>query len=388
MPDSKKATRRGRAARAAERGEGVPPVVAAPGPSLRRTVIQDLKRGDLSSALKRDLRQIYGFFLDEERRAHLARMGRLRRCFWVIAWLLKSLLMRLSPSRRLLLLGSLILWIWNRTEIQVGDAALSLNLRFWSFPLLLLVLMMELKDKLLARDEIEVARQVQIALLPREHPRFAGWSIWSYMQPANDVGADLVDYIDLGRRGLGVVLGDVSGKGLGAALLTAKLQATIRALLPGHPSLASLGAELNTILHRDGLDNRFATLFFFEIEEGKGEIHYLNAGHNPPFVVREESVEPLAASALPLGMMQHVEYAEGHLSLAPGDMLLVYSDGLTEARNAGDEEFGEQRLRALLPLIRPLPVDQAGLRILHEVNVFLAGERPHDDLSLIVALRV
>jgi phosphoserine phosphatase RsbU/P len=247
---------------------------------------------------------------------------------------------------------------------------------------------MELKDKLLARDEIEVARQVQLALLPREHPRLPGWSIWSYMRPANDVGADLVDYIDLASRGLGIALGDVSGKGLGAALLTAKLQATLRALLPGHPSLAALGGELNSILHRDGLDNRFATLFFFEIQPGKGEVRYLNAGHNPPFVAREDRVEPLAASSLPLGMMGQVEYAEGRVSLEPGDVLLIYSDGVTEARNPEEEEFGEQRLRALLPLIRPLPADQAGLRILHEVNAFLAGERNHDDLSLIVALRV
>src|SRR2546425_3758516 len=110
--------------------------------------------------------------------------------------------------------------------------------------------MLELKDKLLARDEIEIARQVQLALLPSRHPQPDGWSLWSFMRPANDVGADLVDYIELPEGRLGVVLGDVAGEGLGAALLTAKLQATLRALVPPCPALSGLGPQMNDILHR------------------------------------------------------------------------------------------------------------------------------------------
>ncbi len=370
------------------KGEGKPPVIETPGVSLRRMVMQDLRRGDLSSTLRRDLGQIYRFYLDEDRRARLERMGRLRRAFWVVVWLLKGMLMRLTPPRRLLVLASLVMWgLVGTVHFGTEGSGFDINVHRWSYIPLLIVLMLELKDKLLARDEIEVARQVQLALLPQEHPRIEGWWLWSYMRPANDVGADLVDYIDLGEGRLGVVLGDVAGKGLGAALLTAKLQATLRALLPGCRSLSDLGARLNGILHRDGLENRFATLFYFEIDPGGGRVRYLNAGHNPPFLLRADGLQALPASSLPLGMMPAVSCTEGHIELRPGDLLVIYSDGLTEARNALEEEFGEARLRALLPRIRSLSPEQAGLRVLGEVNAFLGAERPHDDLSLIVALR-
>jgi sigma-B regulation protein RsbU (phosphoserine phosphatase) len=364
-----------------------PPIITEPSASLRRTVMQDLRRGDLSMSLRHDLRQIYRFYLDEEQRARLAAMGRIRRAVWVVIWVLKGLLMKLSPPRRLVLLATLVMWFFGTLTLNLGENELTVDLRHWAFPILLIVLMMELKEKVLARDEIEVARQVQMALLPREHPEPTGWSLWSYMRPANDVGADLVDYLDLGPRRFGVALGDVAGKGLGAALLTAKLQATLRALVPDCASLGSLGEKLNAILNRDGLDNRFATLFYFEIEPGSGRVRYLNAGHNPPYVVRARAIESLAPSSLPLGMMPDARGIEGGLVLEPGDLLVVYSDGLTEARSIADEEFGDDRLRALLPSLRDLPPERAGARILEEVNAFLGSERPHDDLSLIVALR-
>ena len=251
----------------------------------------------------------------------------------------------------------------------------------------LLVLMLELKDKLLARDEIEIARQVQLALLPSRHPQPDGWSLWSFMRPANDVGADLVDYIELPEGRLGVVLGDVAGKGLGAALLTAKLQATLRALVPGCPSLSDLGAQMNDILHRDGIDNRFVTLFYVEMRPASGALRFVNAGHNPPFVLRAQATESLMASAIPLGMMAGTTYLEGDLKLEPGDLLVAYSDGLTEARDARDEEFGADRLKALLPGLRGLSAEQAVRVIIDEVNAFLGRERPHDDLSLVVLVR-
>ena len=366
-----------------------PPVIddASRSSSLRRTLLQDIRRGDLTSALRRDLGQVYLFYLDEERRARLASMGRLRRWFWVVLWTLKSLLMRLSPSRRVLLSLSMIMFFVGRVDLSSDGSGASLDLRGWSYVVLFLVLMVELKDKLLARDEIEVARQVQLALLPQRPPSVPGWSIWSYMRPANDVGADLVDYLDLDGGKVGVVLGDVAGKGLGAALLTAKLQASLRALLPGLESLAALGDRLNTILHRDGLDNRFATLVYFEITPHRDAVRLLNAGHNPPFLLKADGIQALDAASLPLGMMPAADCVEGRITLEPGDMLVAYSDGLTEARNAQDEEFGEERLKAILPDLRRLPPERAGLRILGTVNGFLGAERPHDDLSLIVLLR-
>jgi sigma-B regulation protein RsbU (phosphoserine phosphatase) len=274
-----------------------------------------------------------------------------------------------------------------RVSVPVLDATFTTNLRVWAYVIVFLILMLEMKDKLLARDEIEIARQVQLALLPSRHPQLDGWSLWSFMRPANDVGADLVDYIELPEGRLGVVLGDVAGKGLGAALLTAKLQATLRALVPGCPSLSELGGQMNDVVHRDGIDNRFVTLFYFEMQAGQGRLRYLNAGHNPPFVLRTQATESLPASAIPLGMMAGTAYAEGETTLGPGDLLVVYSDGLTEARDARDQEFGADRLKAMLPLLRGLSAEQAVRLIIDDVNAFLGGERPHDDLSLVVLVR-
>src|SRR5436309_7523262 len=260
-------------------------------PKLRDLLFKDLRPSELPANFRQDLRQLYRFYLDEERRAQLAAMGRIRRAFKIVGWTLKSLLTKLSPGRRLALFASLVMLFLGSASVPIGDVTLTSDLRFWAYFIVFLVLMLELKDKLLARDEIEIARQVQLALLPARHPQPDGWSLWSFMRPANDVGADLVDYIELPGERLGVVLGDVAGKGLGAALLTAKLQATLRALVPGRPSLSDPGAEMNDILHRDGIDNRFVTLFYLEVRAGSGRLRYLNAGHNPPFVLRDRTTE-------------------------------------------------------------------------------------------------
>src|SRR5437899_1587298 len=335
-------------------------------PRLRELLFKDLRPSELPANFRQDLRQLYRFYLDEERRAQLEAMGRVRRTFKLVGWTLKSLLAKLTPGRRLALFASIIMCIMGRVRIPLGDATLSTNLRVWAYLFVFLVLMLEMKDKLLARDEIEIARQVQLALLPARHPQPEGWTLWSFMQPANDVGADLVDYIVLPDERLGVVLGDVAGKGLGAALLTAKLQATLRALVPGCPSLSELGGQMNEVVHKDGIDNRFVTLFYLELRAGSGRLRYLNAGHNPPFVVRDGTTEGLPASAIPLGMMAGTAYSEGELTLEPGDLLVVYSDGLTEARNSQDEEFGAERLQRLLPRLRGLTAEECVRLVIDE----------------------
>jgi hypothetical protein len=356
-------------------------------PSLRSVVVEDIRRAHLGRDYRRDMKDLYEFYLDDARREKLAQMNRWQRAFSLLAWLLKSLLMRLSPARRLLLLVALVFGVlgWTGFTTQVGRFAI--DLRPWGFILLLIVLMLELRDKLLARDEIAVARQVQIALLPHRHPDVPGWLVWSHSRPANDVGGDLVDYIPLDGFRHGVVLGDVAGKGLGAALLTAKLQATLRALVPNATSLDDLGMQVNRIFHADGLDNRYATLFFAELEHDSGQLRYLNAGHNPPFLLRASGVEKLPPSSFPLGMLSTASYSETALELQPGEMVLAYTDGVTEAANKHGEEFGSERLEALVPDLRGLSPEEIGARVLHEVDRFIGSTRLGDDLSIAVIQR-
>jgi hypothetical protein len=200
---------------------------------LRHVIMEDLRSGDLKRNVMRDLRDLYTFYLDEEERDRLAKMGRLKRWVLIVGWLAKNLFLNLSPARRVLLLISLWFAIQSRVEFKVGDSTIGTNLTVWGFLLILVILMLELRDKLLARNELEVGRAVQLALLPDDLPRVPGWDIWLYTRSANEVGGDLVDYLPIQDDRLGLALGDVSGKGLGAALLMAKLQATLRArLLP------------------------------------------------------------------------------------------------------------------------------------------------------------
>jgi hypothetical protein len=356
-------------------------------PSLRRLLFEDLRGAGIQSGYQRELKELYHFYLDEEMRTKLAGMGRFRRAFALLGWLFKSLMAKLSPGRRLLLLVALVLAIMGNTGFTFASRGIQIDFRPWGFLLVLFVLMLELKDKLLAKDEIQIARQVQIALLPEENPSIPGWSVWSYSRPANDVGGDLVDYVELGGFRHGIALGDVAGKGLGAALLTAKLQATLRALVPEAASLDELGGRVNTILHRDGLDNRFATLFYAELEHDSGQVRYLNAGHNPSFLVRADRVEKLGASSVPLGMLPATVYEESALEIEPGEMMLAYTDGLTEAENVLGQEFGMSRLEEMLPDLRGLDPESVGRRILEEVDRFLGDARTTDDLSLVVIRR-
>ena len=356
-------------------------------PGLGKVVLEDLRRTDVYGHFRRDLEELYSFYLTEERREQLAAMGWVHRVvsFWV--WLFKSLMLKLAPARRLALLGGLILLLFGGLSWQQGDHQMRLDFRILGTVVMLAVLMLELKDKLLAKDEIEVARQVQLALLPQQHPHLAGWTIWSYTRPANDVGGDLVDYLELEGGRLGIALGDVAGKGLGAALLMAKLQATLRAAAPDAPSLAALGARMNAILLRNGIENRYATLFYFEISPESGAVRYLNAGHNPALTLKNGGIESVGAASPPLGMLTNARFVEDKLELAPGDLLVAYSDGLTEAHSETDEEFGVGRLTDLVKGLRGLPADEVGARLMREIDRFLGSARPYDDLSLVVVTR-
>jgi len=351
-------------------------------------VFGDFRPHELPRSIKSEVRSIYRFYLDEERRAEIEKMRPPKRVLKLPLWILRSLLLKLTPQRRTLLIIAIIIAFIGTLRFSFQEIKLSFDGSPWAFLMVLFVLALELKDKLLAKDEIAVARQVQLAILPSSDPQWPGYGIWSHTRPANDVGGDLVDYIEEpSPRVLGIALGDVAGKGLGAALLMAKLQASLRAIAPGASDLAALGDRLNGILCRDGLDNRFATLFYLEAPAGGGPIRFLNAGHNPPLIARGDGVVLVEQASRPLGMFSDSGYTEGRLDLAPGDLLVIYSDGLVEARDAADREFGLERLKDLVSTLRDRPPAEAGRVILEEVDRFLGEDKPQDDLSIILVRR-
>ncbi len=360
------------------------------GSSLPRQVLDDIRHGNLRREVGRDLTELYGFFLDDEQQQRVAAMARPKRWLMVPWWALKSLLRKLPAPRRVLLVLALVFALLGDTRLTSSDGTFSIggDLQPLSIALLLVILMLELKDKLVARDEIEVARQVQLALLPRRQPALDGWDIWLYTRPANDVGGDLVDFLELPGARLALALGDVSGKGMGAALLMAKLQATLRALVPQDTELAELGAHVNRILCRDGVGNRYATLLYAELGAATGRIRLLNAGHLLPLIVRDGGTERLAPVAMPLGMFPEAVFAEQEIALGPDDLVVLYSDGLSEAQDPGGHFFGEARLVEMAVSLRRIPAASAGSILLAEIERFLAGGRPADDLSLAIVRRL
>jgi sigma-B regulation protein RsbU (phosphoserine phosphatase) len=311
-------------------------------------------------------------------------MGRFRRWLWQAGWLLRSLLERLSPTRRALLVVALALVFLGQPEAAGAGS--------WELPaalfLLLVVLMLELKDKLLARDELELGRSIQLSLLPDHDPQLAGWEIWLYSRPANDVGGDLVDYLELDSDRLAVFLGDVAGKGLGAALLMAKLQATLRALVAPALEPPDVVSQLNRIFCRDAVEGRFATLVHLELTAMSGRVRFVNAGHLPPLWSRPQGVEQSEPMSLPVGIEASEHYVEQTITLEAGDLLVVFSDGATEATNEKGEFYGDARLCALVEAAHGRGARVLGEEILRSVRDFQGESRPADDLSLVVLRRL
>jgi len=168
----------------------------------------------------------------------------------------------------------------------------------------------------------------------------------------------------------------------------AKVQSTLRALATDMPSLSALAAKTNEILCRDGLPNRFATLLYVELRDNDDAVRLVNGGHMPPVLVSAAGFHELQRGDMALGMMAGASYREQHQDVQPGEMLIAYSDGLTEALNAAGEFYGEDRLRAVFAGLAPLSALQAGERILESVDAFIGTTRPYDDLSLIILKRL
>ena len=349
----------------------------------------DLQRYGFRRTIDRTFLDLRDFYLDAHAKARLQEMGRFHRAANVVFWLLQSLFLKLTPARRVLLVFSVFFMLQTLNfGTREGRTSVNIQFPFLGIATLVVILMLELKDKLLARDELAAGRSVQQALMPETSPRIPDWDVWLFSRSANDVGGDLVDYVPVDPLRFGLALGDVAGKGLPAALLMAKLQSTLRALAAEEMSLAALGQKMNRILCRDGLPNRFATLVYLEVGAQSGSVRMLNAGHLPPLVLRGTTLEELPIGSMALGMLPDATFSEHHLELGEGDVLIVFSDGLTEATNDRDEFFGDERLRSPLPALSRATAQSIGTRVVAAVDEFVGDARPHDDLSLIVLRRV
>ena len=354
-------------------------------PKIGKTILNDFRQGNLKRSVLQDLKDIYHFYLDQETKERLQSMPRIKRWFVLMFWLLKSLILKLAPVRRVLFVVAFFLFMLGRNEIQIGDNVQTVsNLDELGFIVLLIVLMLELKDKLLAQDELAVGRAVQFSLLPNTNPKIKGWDVWLFTRPANEVGGDLVDYLQLDENRWGLSLGDVAGKGLGAALVMAKLQATIRSIAPNYKSLDELGAELNKIFCRDSLPSRFVSLVYLEINTDDNSVRYLNAGHLPPIFQKRDETIVTKKGGPALGIQTKAKYSEQRIELQQGDFLVVFSDGLTEAKNEQGKFFGDKSVLSLLRKMKDKSAEEIGKYMVKSVDQFSGDAQQNDDLSLII----
>ena len=240
---------------------------------------------------------------------------------------------------------------WKHTHIDIHRIVGGKVLEQWSAsnasPFLEL-LAQETRQRERLEQELEVARRIQQASLPKEMPQLEDWHIAPYYQPAREVGGDFYDFLELADGRLGVVVGDATGKGVPAALMMASTRSTLRAVAQACESPGDALRRVNDPLATDIPTNMFVTCFYAILDPKSATLSYANAGHDLPYLHRNGEAEELRARGMPLGLMPGMSYEEGEVSLGEGGCVLFYSDGLVEAHDPQGEMFGFPRLRRLV----------------------------------------
>ncbi|MCK5064760.1 MAG: SpoIIE family protein phosphatase [Candidatus Fermentibacteraceae bacterium] len=240
------------------------------------------------------------------------------------------------------------------------------------------------KEKL--QEQMRVARDIQKGLLPGRIPDLPGLEVGALIRFCLEVAGDYYDIIPLDDNRTVLSIGDVAGKGVGAALLMANLQASLRTTQAMGVSLAESAEKINRLVFENTPSDMFITFFFVLVDSKKGILRYVNAGHNPPFLVTQKnSVQLLSKGGILFGVLEDALYTEGEIEFNPGDILLMYTDGVCEAMNLSEEEYGEKRLAKLVTGNRNLPLAELLQLIEDEVALFHGSTIYEDDFTLLAA---
>jgi serine phosphatase RsbU (regulator of sigma subunit) len=362
--------------------------------ALRELFTRDVTHQGLRELLQHEAQETFRFLTREVRLDDLQRLPWYERRSKALWRFFLAVAHRLSPWRRVLFAAAVMVlaagWLGFLVHL-VGAGPFSLaplaDVRAWlllAATVLFFLLALELRDKLGLKGDLEVAREIQFGLLPFEPIERGAIAVTSAMRPANTVGGDYFDVIDLEPGRLAVAVGDVAGKGMPAALLMALLQGSLRTLLSAGFRGPEVVVKLNAHLCANIPSNRLITFFYAEVEATTGRLAYLNCGHNPPLLLASgRGPEPLDATGMALGITTETEFESRELELRAGDRVVLYTDGVTEAENVREEEFGPPRLSGWLQANREQP---AGVLIdgtIAEVLRHCGAARPRDDMTLV-----
>ncbi|HPR34015.1 MAG TPA: fused response regulator/phosphatase [Prolixibacteraceae bacterium] len=238
------------------------------------------------------------------------------------------------------------------------------------------------------RHDLNVAREIQMGILPKVFPPFpnrSDFDIFASMTPAKEVGGDFYDFFMINNELLGFVIGDVSGKGIPAAIFMAVSRTLIRATGLKGMSAGECMHYANNLLCNESVSSMFVTVFYGILNTKTGEIEYANAGHNPPYLLRSNStIEKLESTGdIILGCFENQPFVSRKTQLKPGEGILLYTDGITEAFDQQDEEYGDERLVSLLTSLQPLRVEEIVDKIVADVQLFSSGVDQSDDITLL-----
>jgi len=347
---------------------------------------------DLWSQFTADARASYGFYGRDVDWEEIQKLPRWRRPLHVIRQFFWALLLKMSPARRVLLLLAFALMLLSSISLQIGERAV-LDIKFEAIAafLFLLLLSLELADKVTMKRDLEIAREIQTWLVPSKPPEVAGADIAFASRPQNSVAGDYYDafYPTASAEENGklmLVIADVAGKSIPAALLMATLQASLRTIAGEGAPLGELVVRLNRYASAHSLDGRrFTTAVLTEYNPATRHLVYVNAGHNPPILRHANgALEKLEVGGLPLGIDTGAAYDTAAVDLRPGDALIFYTDGVVEAFDEKGDPFGDERW---LDAIRALPEwnAQESLQFLMKgVDDFVGLTRQSDDITCLV----
>ena len=374
-------------------GVSSPRPAASPADRLRhfwQRVSEGRQIDDLWSQFAADARASYGFYGKEVDREEIQKLPRWHRPFHVAKEFFWALLMKMTPARRVLLLIAFGLLVSSGFKFEFANHS-SFEVRFEIFAaiLFLLLLSLELADKVTMKRDLEIAREIQSWLVPSQAPEVPGADIAFATRPQNSVAGDYYDafYPDPEQHGrLVVVIADVAGKSVPAALLMATLQASLRTIAGEGASVADLVARLNRYACAHSMDGRrFTTAVLCEYDLASRQLTYVNAGHNAPILRRANgSLETLETGGLPLGIELGAGYETASLELKAGDALILFTDGVVEAFNESGEEFGNDRWVGAIRNLPDWKAQETLQFLMKRVDEFVGATRQSDDITCLV----